>query len=120
VRQHGRGDLLDILQPHHVTPQEGGTRLGSEDQILHGSRSRAPRNQGLEPGRRGGAIRTRFANEPSRILINVIRHRYAAHQILVLDNVRRTQKMIEFGQRVAGGRAGDLHFLGFRGIVELD
>ena len=47
----GDGDVLDVLQPHHVAAEQRRAGLGPEDQVLHGPRAGAPGHQRLEPRR---------------------------------------------------------------------
>ena len=120
MRQHRQRHVLDVLQPHHVAAQTAQPGLGAEDQVLHGARPGAPAHQRLEPLGRRVAVRARLAHQPRGVLIDVVRHRHAAHEVLVPDDLRRVQQVRQRRQLVAGRRAGDLDLLVFGRVVQLD
>ena len=53
VREDWSGDLVHVLEPDHIAAQQRRPRFGAQNQVLHGARPGAPRNQRLQP--RGGS-----------------------------------------------------------------
>ncbi len=55
MREHGDGHRVDIFEPDHVAAEQGRAGLGTQDQVLDGSRTGPPRHERLErtPGRWG-------------------------------------------------------------------
>ena len=117
--QHGVRHCLEILLPHEVAAVQHRARLGSTNEVLDGTRPGTPRDEFFAKVRRIVGGRSRGAHDVHREIVNVIWHRHALDQFLILENLLAVDPGLNGLRCVAGGLAGNTQFLVAVGVLNL-
>ena len=90
-----RGDRFKVFEPNHVLAMQRRSRLPSQNEVLHRTRTGAPGNKRFEPLGSSRRLRTGFPDQLHSELIDVVWNGDPTHQVLHLQNLRSVEQRIE-------------------------
>src|SRR6266850_903640 len=118
MAKHRADNPADVIFVGRMPALENGAGLCAEDQVLRGSRSRAPTQPVLNELRCAGRFRPRTGHNIHGVGDDMVGNRDAPDQVLKEQNLLRPEDVIELRSIHTGRGLDDLELLLFRRILQ--
>src|SRR5690606_26422693 len=117
MAKHRGSERTNVIVPYVCTPVKERASLATKHEILRGAHACAIGHIPADKLRASGRSGTCAPHELNGEFHNLVRHRDAPHEPLVLDQVVALEYPSQFGLAATGGTANDRYFVCRRQIV---